>query len=48
MARLFVGNFEQPCQDKMDSYPHRATVVGIPAFRAFNDLTRSFSAEPAG
>jgi hypothetical protein len=33
---LFEGNFEQLSQNKMGSYPTRATAVGMPAFRAFN------------
>ena len=34
--QIVRGNFERSSQDKMDSYPSRATVVGMPTCLAFN------------
>ena len=36
------------CQDKMDSYPSRATVVGMPAYRAINRFRQFVLAQPCG
>ena len=37
-ATLFEGSSNNSCQDKMDSYPSRATTIGMPVFGASSHI----------